>query len=301
MIEGVQKQEILIISQINMRSIKQIHKAEYAPMDDLITYRALPTRSVDYIDPFLFLNHHGPQVYPPNNNGLPFGPHPHRGMETVTFILDGDIVHKDSGGHESIIVSGGVQWMTAGRGLIHSETSSENFKINGGKLEILQLWLNLPAKLKMTTPFYKGLQKEEIPLVEMDNGKVIVNLISGDFNGKKAAFDSSTNVQLNTIYFKPTSKMNLEIPVENNIFFYLIKGKINVNGTDVNALYLAEFSNDADGISLSAEQESILLFGHAKPLNEPVVAQGPFVMNTEEEIQEAYSDYRQGKFGIWNH
>jgi len=268
-------------------------------MDDLITYRALPTRSVDYIDPFLFLNHHGPQVYRPNNNGLPFGPHPHRGMETVTFILDGDISHKDSSGHESVITSGGVQWMTAGKGLIHAETSSDKFKEEGGKLEILQLWLNLPARLKMTEPFYKGLQKEDIPYVEPDKGKVIVNIVSGEFDGKKAAFDSAIDVQLNTIYFMPGGKINIEVPVQNNIFCYVIRGKINANSTEIPALHLAEFNNDNTELNLSSDEESILLFGFAKPLNEPVVAQGPFVMNTQKEIEEAYADYRNGKFGTW--
>src|ERR1700737_2963071 len=141
-----------------MRTIKKLHTAENAPIEDLTTYRALPTRSVDQIDPFLFLNHHGPQVYPPKNHGIPFGPHPHRGMETLTLIPDRDILHKDSDNHESVITSGGVQWMTAGRGLIHAETSSTDFKEKGGRLEILQLWLNLPAKLKMIEPFYRGLQ-----------------------------------------------------------------------------------------------------------------------------------------------
>jgi redox-sensitive bicupin YhaK (pirin superfamily) len=122
-----------------MRSIKKLHIPEYAPIADLITYRVLPTRSIEYIDPFLFLNHHGPQVYKPNNNGLPFGPHPHRGMETVTFVISGDIAHKDSSGHDNVTNAGGVQWMTAGRGLIHAEVSSDEFMKNGGPLEILQL------------------------------------------------------------------------------------------------------------------------------------------------------------------
>src|SRR5690606_7324252 len=108
-----------------------------------------PTAAVDHIDPFIFLNHHGFQVYPPKNRGLPFGPHPHRGFETVTFILEGDLAHKDSSGASSVINAGGVQWMTAGRGLIHAEVSSEDFLKNGGNLEILQLWVNLPAKYKM--------------------------------------------------------------------------------------------------------------------------------------------------------
>src|SRR5690606_10186388 len=125
-----------------MRNIKAIHRPVYAPIDDLITYRAMPTHSVQDIDPFLFLNHHGPQVYPANNNGLPFGPHPHRGFETLTFIFKGDIMHKDTGGGESVIREGGIQWMTAGRGLIHAEVSSEEFKRSGGEEEVIQIWLN---------------------------------------------------------------------------------------------------------------------------------------------------------------
>ncbi len=280
-----------------MRTIKKLHQPEYAPIADLVTYRVLPTHSIDYLDPFLFLNHHGPQVYKPYNRGLPFGPHPHRGMETVTFILSGDIAHKDSGGHESVMTEGGVQWMTAGRGLIHAEVSSDEFKKSGGPLEILQLWINLPAKSKMTEPFYKGLQKNDIPSLVLDEGKVTVNLISGDWEGHKAAFESGIGVQLNTIFFKPGGKLAVPVPADHNIFFYVIKGKLTVNNSTVEKLYLAEFNNDGDRINISADEDSILLFGQAKPLNEPVVSQGPFVMNTETEIEEAYADYRAGKFG----
>src|SRR5512140_3068636 len=131
------------------RSVHNIHRAERDDIADLTTRRPLPSRSIGELDPFLFLNHHGPQVYPPGSNGLPFGPHPHRGFETVTFILEGELAHRDSGGHESIIGPGGVQWMTAGSGLIHEEVSPEDFKRRGGLMEILQLWVNLPASLKM--------------------------------------------------------------------------------------------------------------------------------------------------------
>src|ERR1700692_3099449 len=136
------------------RTVKKVFAAVRDDIADLVTYRALPTSQVDMIDPFLFLNHHGPQVYPPHNHGLPFGPHPHRGFETVTFILEGELTHRDTAGHESIILEGGVQWMTAGSRLVHAEVSSSEFKRNGGPLELLQLWVNLPARLKMTTPRY---------------------------------------------------------------------------------------------------------------------------------------------------
>lgn len=283
-----------------MRILKSIHKAEYSPISDLKTYRALPTRSVDYIDPFLFLNHHGPQVYEAHNDGLPFGPHPHRGMETVTFILDGDIAHKDNSGHESVISAGGIQWMTAGSGLVHSETSSETFMENGGPLEILQLWLNLPARLKMTKPFYKGLQKADIPSLSFDGGKVVVNLISGDWHGETAPFGSLSNVSLRTIYFQTGGKLKLTVPAFENIFFYVVKGKIVVNGNAVSAFHLAEFEYGSDLLDLSTEEDSILLLGHAEPFNEPVVASGPFVMNTQQEITQAYEDFRNGKFGGWH-
>lgn len=282
-----------------MRSIKKIHEAVYAPIVDLVTYRALPTSSVEYIDPFLFLNHHGPQVYPPHNNGLPFGPHPHRGMETVTFILAGDIAHKDSSGHQSVIKAGGIQWMRAGRGLIHAEVSSNEFMQQGGDLEILQLWLNLPARLKMADPFYIGKQKDEIPHLSLQGGEVTVDLISGEWEGNQGAFESSTGVFLSTINFKGGAKLEMDIPQANNIFFYVISGELLVNGSAVRSLHLAEFNNDDTRLSIKAQVDSILLLGHAQPFNEPVVAQGPFVMNTQQEIMQAYQDYRQGKFGEW--
>ncbi|RYZ49984.1 MAG: pirin family protein, partial [Chitinophagaceae bacterium] len=170
-----------------MRTVKAVHKALYEPIGDLVTYKAMPTDSLpmNALDPFIFLNHHGWQEYLPKNRGLPFGPHPHRGFETVTFILEGDLTHKDSSGANSTIRAGGVQWMTAGKGLIHAEVSSEQFKNMGGPLEILQLWVNLPAKLKMAEPAYTGLQKEEIPSIVLDNGKVTLHLVSGEWNGSK--------------------------------------------------------------------------------------------------------------------
>ena len=282
-----------------MRTIKKLHKAEYSPIADLVTYRALPTRSIEQIDPFLFLNHHGFQTYKTNNNGLPFGPHPHRGFETVTFILRGDIMHKDSGGFASTIESGGVQWMTAGKGLIHAEVSSDNFKKQGGDLEILQLWVNLPAKHKMVKPHYVGLQKKDIPAIELDEGKVIINAVSGNWEGTQGAFQPLADIQLATINFKSGGKLDLDIAPERNIFFYIINGKLKVNDREAEKHTLVEFNNDGSRLSIEATSDAELLLGHAVPFNEPVVAQGPFVMNTEQEIREAYNDYRAGKFGVW--
>ena len=165
------------------RSVTAIHPATRDDIGDLVTRRPLPGPGLEQVDPFLFLNHHGPQVYPPNNRGLPFGPHPHRGFETVTFIVEGSLAHRDTGGHESVIDTGGVQWMTAGSGLVHAEVSPDSFRRQGGPLDILQLWVNLPARLKMVPPAYRGLQADEIPHVAAGEG-ARVDLVSGRFGGE---------------------------------------------------------------------------------------------------------------------
>lgn len=282
-----------------MRTIKNIHKADYHPIADLITYNPLPSPRLRQIDPFIFLNHHGFQTYPKNNNGLPFGPHPHRGMETVTFILEGDIMHKDSGGHESVIQAGGIQWMTAGRGLIHAEVSSSEFKKNGGDLEILQLWLNLPAKYKMTEPRYIGLQKDEITHIELNEGKARVQLIAGEWNGNQGSFETLTPIFLSTIYLGKGAVIEKNIPSNENIFFYIVRGKVSILGEQIPFRNLVEFNNDGELLKFEATEDAVVILGHAVPFNEPMVAQGPFVMNTQQEIMEAYRDYQLGKFGSW--
>lgn len=283
-----------------MKTIKAIHKASYHPIADLITYNPLPSPKLRQIDPFIFLNHHGHQTYPKNNNGLPFGPHPHRGMETVTFILEGDIMHKDSGGHESVINAGGIQWMTAGSGLIHAEVSSENFKKEGGDLEILQLWLNLPAKLKMTKPRYIGLQKEEITDFEISEGKGTVQLIAGDWGNHKGSFDTLWPIFLSTVYLNQGGILQKEIPADENIFFYVVRGRVKINGEIIPFRNLVEFNNEGTTLHVESSEDAVFILGHAKPFNEPMVAQGPFVMNTQQEIMQAYKDYQDGKFGSWS-
>lgn len=282
-----------------MRVIKRIHSAVSAPISDLKTYRALPTKSIEHIDPFLFLNHHGFQVYPENNRGLPFGPHPHRGFETVTFILQGDLAHKDNSGAESVINAGGVQWMTAGKGLIHAEVSSKTFMEKGGNLEILQLWVNLPSKYKMAEPAYQGLQKDQIPTFELDDGKVKLTLVSGTWNGMKGAFRTLTDITLGTLAISKGGVYQTSISPDRNIFFYVVKGAVKVNGEEASMHDLVEFNAEGKLLQIEAIEDSFLLLGHAVPFKEPILVHGPFVMNTMEEIHQAYEDYNNGLFGIW--
>jgi redox-sensitive bicupin YhaK (pirin superfamily) len=281
---------------MSQRMIKRKHQAVRDDIADLTTYRALPTSSIENIDPFLFLNHHGFQTYPSQNSGLPFGPHPHRGFETVTFILKGDIAHQDTGGHQSVIEAGGVQWMTAGKGLIHSEVSSEKFKKQGGDLEILQLWVNLPARLKMTKPRYIGLQKGAIPKISVDDQKVQLSLISGEFQNQKGAFEPLTDIFLSTLEVQPTGKIQFSVPAQRNIFFYVVSGTLLVNGESVQARQLVDFENRGEDVDLEAQTKSVVLFGHAEPYHEPIVSHGPFVMNTRDEIIQAIHDYQAGQF-----
>jgi redox-sensitive bicupin YhaK (pirin superfamily) len=279
-----------------MRSVRQLHPAVSDDIGNLRTQRPLPNPRLRQIDPFLFLNHHGPQVYPPDNEGLPFGPHPHRGFETVTFIVEGSLAHRDSGGHESVIHAGGVQWMTAGRGLEHSELSPDGFLRDGGALEILQLWVNLPSRLKMIEPRYIGLQQSEIPAIALDEGRVLIQLVTGEWDGTKGAVDSYIGMHLMSIELGERGRVSLPAPAAHSVFLYVVRGEVNVGGRTAAAFHLVEMNSDGDELVVEASKPSLILFGHAAPLGEPVVAHGPFVMNSAEEIMQAVRDYQAGKF-----
>ena len=287
-------------TRINLKAVETIHQASQTDYSGLLTYTALPNRNIpmERLDPFLFLNHHGVQQYGPGNEGLPFGPHPHKGFETVTFIVEGELIHKDNTGFESNIKAGGVQWMTAGRGIIHSEQSSQEFKRNGGTVDILQLWVNLPSRLKFSAPNYIGLQKDQVPELSLDGGKVILHPASGTWEGVKAPIQSLSDVNLTTVDFKQGSEWSLSIPGDHAVLFYVIKGSLTVNGERADAHDLVVFG-EGEGINVQATSDALILFGHAAPTHEPIVAHGPFVMNTRAEINQAFVDYQQGKFGVW--
>jgi redox-sensitive bicupin YhaK (pirin superfamily) len=281
---------------MSTKTIKQRHAAMRDDIADLTTRRPVPGAEVEQIDPFLFLNHHGPQVYPPRNRGLPFGPHPHRGFETVTFILTGELAHRDSAGHESVIKEGGIQWMTAGSGLVHAEISPEEFKRQGGPLEILQLWVNLPPQLKMVPPRYIGLQHDEIPALATPDGKGTVNLISGEWNGQQGAMQPLMDIFMSTVTLAAGGQVSFPGVAGRNVFLYVVHGSIKVGGEQAPHYHLIELNEDGDSVDIEAETDAVLLFGHAAAIGAPVVSYGPFVMNTRDEIMQAIRDYEAGKF-----
>lgn len=283
----------------NTQSVRRMvaqHPAHRDDIGDLVTRRPLPGPGVAQLDPFLFLNHHGPQVYPANNQGLPFGPHPHRGFETVTFILEGSLAHADSAKHQSVIHAGGVQWMTAGSGIVHAEISPEAFLREGGPLEILQLWVNLPSRLKMSEPRYVGLQQEGIPAVPLAGGGTL-NLIAGEWQGQAGPIESLTGILMSTLALPAGAHERLPVAPGRQVFLYVVSGDVTVGGEPVKAHHLIEVDRDGESLSIEAASDARLLFGHGEVIDEPVYSHGPFVMTTRDEIVQAVEDYQNGKFG----
>lgn len=280
----------------SLKPVVNLYPAYRDDIGDLMTRRPIPAPGLDHLGAFLFLNHHGPQTYAPGNAGLPFGPHPHRGFETVTFILDGMLAHRDSAGHESIINAGGVQWMTAGSGLVHSEVSPASFREAGGPLELLQLWVNLPARLKMTAPRYIGRQQNEIPALPADQGRVTLNLIAGEWDGHHGPIVSITGVFMSTLVIEAGGTICFDGLRNRDVFLYVVRGEPHVNGTAVPQYNLVELG-EGDGLEIQADGPAFVVLGHADPIDEPVVVRGPFVMNSLDEIQQAYADFRAGRLG----
>jgi redox-sensitive bicupin YhaK (pirin superfamily) len=283
---------------MTQKRVLGLHPSHRDDIADLVTRRPLPGPRISQADPFLFLNHHGPQVYPPNNRGLPFGPHPHRGFETVTFILEGELMHADSGGHESIIGPGGVQWMTAGSGLVHAELSPDRFKRAGGPLEILQLWVNLPARLKMMPPRYQGLQGDAFPEIASSDGRAKLRLISGVWGGVAGPIESITGNFMSVLAMQAGATLGFADLAGRNVFLYVVSGRVRTNGADVAEHHLVELDTSGDELVIEATGDACLLFGHGAPINEPVVSYGPFVMNSQDEIRRAIADYQAGKMGV---
>ncbi|CAO1669950.1 Pirin domain-containing protein [Halomonas sp. NYA30] len=272
------------------------HPAKRDDIGDLVTRRPLPGPQLEQLDPFLFLNHHGPQTYPANNRGLPFGPHPHRGFETVTFILEGSLAHADSASHQSVIHAGGVQWMTAGSGIVHAEISPPEFLREGGPLEILQLWVNLPAHLKMSEPRYVGLQQADIPAIALPGGGEL-NLMAGEWQGQAGPIETLTGVFMSTLKLPAGAHEQLPVAPGRQVFLYVVNGDVEVGGEPVQPHHLIEVDRDGSSLDIEASSDARLLFGHGEVIDEPVYSHGPFVMNTREEIVQAVEDYQNGKFG----
>lgn len=262
--------------------------------------RPFPTRTLSYVDPFLLLDHMAPvDLGPGEAKGAP--DHPHRGFETVTYMLEGQFEHRDSAGNRGIIGPGDVQWMTAGGGVVHSEMPGEDLSKNGGRLHGFQIWVNLPARDKMMKPRYQDIPSSKIPVVVSDDGRVQVKVIAGKSMGQEAVIDTRTPITYLHVQLKPGAKLVQEMPAEFNTIAYVVEGRGNfgADGVEAHTDQLVMFEHDGGSISLEASKDeslSVLILG-GLPLNEPVARYGPFVMNTEAQIVEAMRDYQNGRMG----
>ncbi|MDY6948886.1 MAG: pirin family protein [Pseudomonadota bacterium] len=264
--------------------------------------RPFPTPGFSHFDPFLLIDHLGPVQWPP---GGPIGApdHPHRGFETVTYVLAGENEHRDSFGNADVLRPGDVQWMTAGGGVIHSEMPTERFQRDGGVQEGFQIWVNLPAVDKMMTPRYQTLRASDIPQATTADGRVLVRVIAGEALGKDARIDTRVPIQMLHFTVQPGGELLQSVPAEQSGLVYVFQGNA-IIGSDQRKVAAGEAalldSGDSVNIGVAADAagpaEILLLSG--KPLNEPVARYGPFVMNTREQIEQAFRDYQSGRFGL---
>lgn len=280
------------------RKVQKLLYSHQVDMGGIPVRQPLPSQQVDQIDPFILIHHHKSEVQAgsrPLATGV--GPHPHRGFSPVTFIYEGDVNHRDSRGNNSIVKAGGVQWMNAGMGIIHSERPSAEFAERGGAQEIIQLWINTPAKHKMDQPAYYALDKNSIPVLEENGNRIAI--VAGNYKGIQGFDKSQTEVLILNIEAKAGTELFLEVPNAWNTCLYNFDGNIMDAGFGlIEPLYLALYQTEGNQLHLQIKENTRLLLLSGKPIQEPLVSYGPFVMNSESQIMEAMRDYQMGKMGM---
>ncbi len=263
------------------------------PVNTLMSYH---TQGAD-ISPFLLLDYAGPAKFEPSGRPRGVGQHPHRGFETVTIVYQGEVEHKDNAGNAGKIGSGDVQWMTAARGILHEEMHSRQFTEQGGWLEMIQLWVNLPAKDKMTVPRYQEISNASIPVVELPNNAGTARVIAGDFETTVGAARTFTPINLWDIRLNAGTKTKLPLPDGFTTAILVLQGNIKINGSEpLKAKELAHFERTGDHVDMEADEQCVLLVMNGEPIDEPIEGYGPFVMNTQEEIRQAMADFQAGHF-----
>ena len=252
--------------------------------------------TMERMDPFIMLDYASRYHFPPTGKPKGVGVHPHRGFETVTIAYKGSVAHHDSAGGGGEIKEGDVQWMTAASGVLHKEYHAESFCATGGDFQMVQLWVNLPAKDKMSTPKYQAIENSHIPKIKVDGGEVEV--IAGSYQDHQGAASTFTPVNMLNAKLSIGGSATFSFPSNHNTCILVIEGEVILNDTeDVPLDHLALFKNEGETFTIKASQDSIVLILSGEPINEPIAAHGPFVMNTREQIMEAFQDYELGKFG----
>ena len=251
-----------------------------------------------HISPFLLLDYAGPAEFSPTTERRGVGQHPHRGFETVTIVYKGEVEHRDSTGNGGVIGPGDVQWMTAASGILHEEFHSEAFARSGGPLEMVQLWVNLPARDKMSAPGYQGIVDRDIPDLALKDDAGRLRLIAGEFDGKRGPARTFTDIDVWDIRLNAGKAVTFDVHQGRNTALVVLHGAVEVNGQEVvREGQLALFERDGSHVRLEANNDAVLLILSGEPIDEPIVGHGPFVMNTDAEIQQAFVDFQSGKFG----
>lgn len=249
------------------------------------------------MSPFLMLDYAGPHHFPKTTDKKGVGSHPHRGFETVTIVYEGEVSHRDSTGQGGTIGPGDVQWMTAGSGIVHEEFHSEQFAKNGGVLDMVQLWVNLPAKDKMTKPGYQAILNQQIPKVDLPNNSGTARVIAGTYAQARGPANTFTPLNVIDLQIKKGSNLSIPAPDGWNTSLVVLKGAIESGSSKATDALMLMFSNDGQDIQITALEDSVALLLTGEPINEPIVGYGPFVMNTPKEISEAIDDFNNGSFG----
>jgi redox-sensitive bicupin YhaK (pirin superfamily) len=248
------------------------------------------------ISPFLLLDHAGPADFEPSDKPRGVEKHPHRGFETVTIVYQGEVEHKDNAGNAGKIGPGDVQWMTAARGILHEEMHGMEFTRKGGTLEMIQLWVNLPAKDKLSDPGYQEILNRNIPVADLPDGAGHMRLIAGDYDEVRGAARTFTPLNLWDMRVKAGSKVSLPLADGHNAMLLVLSGRISVEGEGVAAREIVHFTREGDALLFDALEDCVILLMSGEPIDEPIVGRGPFVMNTAEEIRAAMNDYAAGRF-----
>ena len=251
----------------------------------------------DRLSPFFLMDYHPPFDYGPTKRPRGVGAHPHRGIETITLAFEGAVAHHDSTGGGGIIGPGDVQWMTAAGGILHKEYHEETWAARGGTMHMMQLWVNLPAAHKMDPPHYQPLVVDQMGQVVLPHDAGLVRIIAGEYQGAKGPAKVFSPINLWEIRLNPGGRLDMSFPANQNAGMFVFDGTVVANGTKVEPEELIVFDNVGEQIDVESERGAHLLVLNGEPINEPIVAYGPFVMNTEEQVLEAYRDFEAGKFG----
>lgn len=283
------------------RPIRIITHSLMTGVGPLRVAQPLPVHALRNVDPFILLHHAGPQTFEAGGAVHRIDPHPHRGFEPVTFVYKGSVLHRDSLGNEGTIQAGEVQWITSGSGIIHSEGPTAELQQAGGELELIQLWINLPASKKMMTPVYQELRREQMTKLTVLDGALDLELVSGSYLDHHGPAATQSPVLTAIGHFRAAPAASFVAPAYEQFAIYVLNGQLRINGEHVVERHsLVVFDPQGDTIDIEPLTEGSLLLLAGEPLREPVAMYGPFVMNTEQELHEALHDYSIGKFGVLN-